>query len=128
MDSDSSAEHSTLHPDGWVGNPAELERARFYRSAQRWGAPVFYLVLATSFFVDSPFDLAMIGVMVVWVALIFFFQSAISRAIGRKWTSRLEYKEKRQREKQLPRSRAEIPPDERWSHDVAANEDHLDHD
>jgi len=35
-------EQSTVHPDGWIGDPAELQRARRYRAALRWGTGLFY--------------------------------------------------------------------------------------
>ena len=42
------AEQSTVHPDGWIGDPAELQRARRYRAALRWGTGPFYLLLIAS--------------------------------------------------------------------------------
>ena len=95
MDASSQPGESTLHPDGWVGDPAELERARRYRKAIYWGFAPIWVAAVAIWFVDPPIDLILFGVILADVAMVLLFQSRISRAIGRKWTLRLEGKEKR---------------------------------
>ena len=88
------SEQSTVHPDGWIGNPAELERARRYRAALRWGMGPFWFLLiaywvvfltADDFVLESLIILAA-GLLVV---LGFYLRRKISEIIGRKWTFRL---------------------------------------
>ena len=90
---------STLHPDGWVGDQAALERARRYRMALKWGTGAFYLLLAASWLVratsDSVAELVIWFVALLWLPASFLIPRSVSRAIGRKWSPRLELKERR---------------------------------
>ena len=87
------SKQSTVHPDGWVGDPEELALARRYRAILKWGFPVFIGAFLAYWLVEPPWDSVLLGLLVSWLFLTFFFQSRISRAIGRKWNWRLENKE-----------------------------------
>ena len=86
---------STLRPDGWVGDAGELDKARRYRSAIRWGNVLIFPLFAAFWFVPPPIDVLFIALMIGLVIMDLVLQRKITKAIGRKWTFSLEMKEKR---------------------------------
>jgi hypothetical protein len=98
-----TSEQSTVHPDGWVGDPAELERARRYRAAIKWGIGPYWLLLITYcvviFAVDAPVLQGLILLVVVfWAVLNVYMHRRVSQIIGRKWSYRLEQKERQRQD------------------------------
>jgi len=93
------SEQSTVHPDGWVGDPAELKRARSYRAAIRWGTAPFWLLFVAYWVVVFATDAVFLEWLILfvlggWVVVNFYLHRQISQIIGRKWTLRLEQKER----------------------------------
>lgn len=88
---------STVRPEGWVGDPAQLEKARRYRAISRWGAIPFYVLLAVFWvfvFTGSSLQWVLLLVLGIWAAAAFVLQRRVGRIIGRKWSFRLEAKER----------------------------------
>ena len=90
---------SSLQPDGWVGEPDELQRARRYRATLRWGNRSAWVILIT-YWAVRPTDLRLFQVpillaVVVWGVLAFVLQRRISRIIGRRWSLGFESRERR---------------------------------
>ena len=114
------AEQSTVHPDGWIGDPAELQRARRYRAALRWGTGPFYLLLIASVVVavsggaDVLWTLMVIATF-AWVLLTWYMHRQINQIIGRKWSSSLELKERRRQDEPWPSSGFSLNPKPRIS-------------
>jgi hypothetical protein len=88
----------SLAPQGWVGDQADLDRARRYRKAARatihvsWFAVVGYLIVA----LKADFSLLPVfGVLLILHGGRIFFERKVTDLIGRKWTVSLEMKEKR---------------------------------
>ena len=87
----------SLAPEGWVADPADLNRARRYRKAARTTtyvslvAVVLYLLVVLT--TDFPL-LPVLGVLLILIGVRFFYERKVSELIGRKWTLSLELKEK----------------------------------
>ncbi len=87
----------SLAPEGWVADPADLDRARRYRKADRtttYVSPVAVaLYLLVVLIADFPL-LPVLGVLLLLIGVRFFYERRVSELIGRKWTVSLELKEK----------------------------------
>ncbi len=87
----------SLAPEGWVADPADLDRARQYRKAARTTtyvspvAVVLYLLAVLT--ADFPL-LPVLGVLLMLIGVRFFYERRVSEIIGQKWTVSLELKEK----------------------------------
>jgi hypothetical protein len=92
---------STARPDGWVGDPAQLEKARRYRAFIKWGAIPFYVLLAAYWILmlmGSAIQWLLLPVIVVWIAADFVLQRRVGTIIGRKWSTWQEYKERKRQD------------------------------
>ena len=92
---------STARPGGWVGDPAQLEKARRYRAFIKWGAIPFYVLVAASWILmlmGSAVTGLLLAVIVVWAAAVLVLQRRVSTIIGRKWSTWHEYKERKRQD------------------------------
>ena len=85
--------NSTLHPDGWIGDKAELHRARRYRALIRWAQIPLWASFLASGFIPFLADMVLTGFLFAGFAGEFVYQKRISLAIGRKWTFSKELRE-----------------------------------
>ena len=86
---------STLHPDGWIGDKAELHRARRYRALIRWAQIPLWASFLASGFIPFLADMVLTGFLFAGWGVQIVYQKRISVAIGRKWTRSQERKEVR---------------------------------
>lgn len=112
---------SSVRPEGWVGDPAQLEKARRYRAITRWGAIPFYVLLAVFWvfvFTGSSLQWVLLLVLGIWAAAAFVLQRRVGRIIGRKWSFRLEAKERQAERKAQQAKVTERPRSQKeWPHD-----------
>ena len=88
----------SLAPEGWVADPADLDRARRYRKAARTTTHVSLVAVVAYLLVVLIFDFPLppvLGVLLILIGVRFFFERRVSEVIGRKWTVSLELREKR---------------------------------
>lgn len=91
-----SPTESTLRPDGWVGNPAALAKARRYRAATKWTTLGYVAALVAAFLIDVPLWWLPFVLFAALFTLDAFLASRVSRAIGRRWSLWRESREGRQ--------------------------------
>ena len=90
---------STVRPEGWVGDPAQLERARRYRAfIKRSTIPLFSLVALACvlMLLRSSLQWLLFLVAIAWAVVLLVLEKRIGRIIGRKWSPRLEDREGQQ--------------------------------
>lgn len=99
--SDSNREpQSSLDPDGWIGEPDELQLARRYRETLRWGNRSAWVIIIAFWLLRSTGSqlpqIPILLAVVAWGVWAFVLQRRISRIIGRKWSFGFEARERRQ--------------------------------
>ena len=127
VESSPDMERSTLHPDGWVGDQVELERARHYRMVVEWGTGLGWLILIAYLVVlftsdSASLHLLFFVMMALNLGVVHFSQRRVSRLIGRKWTLRLELKERQRQDRLLQQREAEA----RGAVDTRLNQEQAD--